>query len=142
MRACVTLKLAVSGAQDGRASAAEFWIPAQFGPTLHIHHGEDELLQVIEGTVRIVCGDIDPTVGPGAFAYLPRGVPQAFWVQGNEPARMLAIFTPGGAEQMLADSGVPTDAAHLPESDGTPPGGLDALMAHYRVEHIGSPVGA
>jgi mannose-6-phosphate isomerase-like protein (cupin superfamily) len=142
MRACVSVKLSVSGAQDGRVSAAEFWMPAQFGPPLHIHHGEDELLQIIEGTVRIVCGDADATVGPGGFAYLPRGVPHTFRVQGDEPARMLAIFTPGGVEQMFAESGVPTDTAQLPEGDGTPPGGLEALTAQFNVEHIGPPLGS
>lgn len=142
IRACVTVKLSVSAAEHGRVGAAEFLMPAQFGPPLHIHHNEDELLQIIEGTVRIVCGDTDLTVGPGAFAYLPRDVPHAFWVQSDEPARMLAIFIPGGVEQMFADSGVPTDTAQLPEGKGTAPGGLEALAARYGVEHIGPPLGA
>jgi mannose-6-phosphate isomerase-like protein (cupin superfamily) len=142
MRACVSVKLPVSAAQDGRVSAAEFWMPPQFGPPLHIHHAEDELLSIIEGTVRIVCGDTDETVGPGGFAYLPRGVPHTFWVQGEEPARMLAIFTPGGIEQMFVESGVPTTTAQLPEGDGTPPGGLEALTARFNVDHIGPPLGS
>jgi mannose-6-phosphate isomerase-like protein (cupin superfamily) len=142
MRACVSVKLPASAAEDGRVSAAEFWMPAQFGPPLHIHHAEDEILQILEGIVRIVCGDTDRTLGPGAFAYLPRGVPHTFRVQGDEPARMLAIFTPGGVEQMFAESGKPTDTAQLPDGNRTPPGGLEALTAHYNVEHIGPPLGA
>jgi mannose-6-phosphate isomerase-like protein (cupin superfamily) len=142
MRACVSVKLPASAAHDGRVSAAEFWMPAQFGPPLHIHHREDELLQIIEGSVRIVCADTDVTLGPGGFAYLPRGVPHTFWVQGEQPARMLAIFTPGGVEQMFTESGVATDAAQLPEGDGTPPGGLEALTARFNVEHIGPPLGS
>ncbi len=142
MRACVSVKLGVDAAQDGRVSAAEFWMPAQFGPPVHIHHAEDELLQIIEGNVRIVCGDTDVILGPGGFAYLPRGVPHTFWVQGDEPARMLAIFTPGGVERMFTDSGEPTEAAQLPGGEATAPGGLEALTAHYRVEHIGPPLGS
>lgn len=142
MRACVSVKLPVGAAEDGRVSAAEFWMPAQFGPPLHIHHAEDEILQILQGAVRIVCGETGVTLGPGAFAYLPRGVPHTFWVQDNEPARMLAIFTPGGLEQMFTDSGEPTATAQLPEGDGTPPGGLEALTAQYNVEHIGPPLGA
>jgi mannose-6-phosphate isomerase-like protein (cupin superfamily) len=142
MRACVSVKLAVGAAEGGRVSAAEFWMPAQFGPPLHIHHAEDELLQILEGTVRIVCGETDLTLGPGGFAYLPRGVPHTFWVQGDAPARMLAVFTPGGVEKMFTDSGVASDTARLPEGDGTPPGGLEALTAEYHVEHIGPPLGA
>jgi mannose-6-phosphate isomerase-like protein (cupin superfamily) len=142
MRACVSVKLPVSAAEGGRVSAAEFWMPAQFGPPLHIHHAEDEILQILEGTVRIVCGDADVIAGPGAFAYLPRGVPHTFWVQGNAPARMLAIFTPGGLEQMFTDSGEPTDAPQLPEGNGIRPGGLEALTPQYNVEPIGPPLGA
>ena len=142
MRACVSVKLAVSAAEDGRVSAAEFWMPAQFGPPLHVHHSEDELLQILEGTVRVACGDTDVVLRAGGFAYLPRGVPHTFWVQGSAPARMLVIFTPGGAEQMFADSGVPTDTPRLPEDGGTSPGALDALMSRYRVEYVGPPLGA
>lgn len=54
----------------------------EFGPPLHIHHAEDELVQIVEGTR---------------------------WVQGDEAARMLTIFTPGG-EQLFVESGVSTKA--------------------------------
>jgi mannose-6-phosphate isomerase-like protein (cupin superfamily) len=142
MRACVSVKLPVSAAEDGRVSAAEFLMPAQFGPPLHIHRAEDELLQILEGHVRVVCGDTDVVLDSGGFAYLPRGVPHTFWVQGDEPARMLAVFTPGGLEAMFAGSGVPTDSAHVPKGEATSPTGLDALTARYQVEHIGPPLGA
>lgn len=142
MRACVTVKLAARRAHNGCVSAAEFAMPAQFGPPLHLHRAEDELLQILEGTVRIVCGDTDVVLGPGGFAYLPRGVPHTFWVQGDQPARMLAIFTPGGVEEMFVESGAPSDTAQLPAGDRTPPGALEALTARYDVEHIGPPLGA
>ena len=142
MRACVSVKLPASAAEEGRVSVAEFWMPAQFGPPLHVHHAEDELLQILEGTVRVACGDTDLVLSPGGFAYLPRGVPHTFWVQGSEPARMLTIFTPGGVEQMFVDAGTPTEAPRLPEDAGTTPGGLDASMSRYRVEYVGPPLGS
>jgi mannose-6-phosphate isomerase-like protein (cupin superfamily) len=134
MRACVTVKLPADAAEGGRVSAV--------GPPPHIHHAEDELLQILAGRVRIVCGDTDAIVGAGGFAYLPRGVPHTFWAQGDESARMLAVFTPGGVEAMFTASGAPTDAAHLPDGEGTPPGNLEALSGHFRVEHIRPPLGA
>lgn len=142
MRACVSVKLPAGASEGGRVSAAEFLLPPQFGPPLHIHHGEDELIQILEGTVRIVCGDVDVVLEAGGFAYLPRDVPHTFWVQGDRPARMLAIFTPGGVEEMFTASGDPTDSVTLPDGDGTPPGALDALTARYKVEHIGPPLRA
>src|SRR5579875_2962899 len=91
--ACVTVKLPVDAAESARVSAAEFLMPPQFGPPLHVHHGEDELLQILQGTVRVVCADADEVLTPGGFAYLPRGVPHTFWVQSDQGARMLSIFT-------------------------------------------------
>jgi mannose-6-phosphate isomerase-like protein (cupin superfamily) len=140
MHACVSVKLAAGDAEDGRVSAAEFWMPAQFGPPLHVHHREDELLQILEGTVRVVCGSDDRTLEAGAFAYLPRGVPHTFKVTGDEPARMLAIFTPGGLERLFVQSGVPTERAALPDGDQMPPVALETLTARFGVEHIGPPL--
>ena len=94
---------------------------AQFGPPLHVHHAEDELLQILEGRVRIVCGDTDAVVGAGGFAYLPRGVPHTFWVQGDEPARMLAVFTPAAAKgSSRARESRPT-ASSCPTATERPP---------------------
>jgi mannose-6-phosphate isomerase-like protein (cupin superfamily) len=138
--ACVTVKLAARECEDGRVSALEFLMPPGFGPPLHIHHGEDELLQILEGRVRVVCADADVVAGPGAFAFLPRGVPHTFWVMGDQPARMLAIFTPGGAEGMFVDAGVPAGAARLPEP-GAAAGVADLDVARYRMEMVGPPLG-
>jgi mannose-6-phosphate isomerase-like protein (cupin superfamily) len=138
--ACVTVKLARRDCEDGRVSAAEFLAPPAFGPPVHIHHREDEILQVLEGAVRVVCGDTDVVAGPGAFAFLPRGVPHAFRVMGDEPARMLAIFTPGGLEAMFVDAGVPTDAARLPDP-GAALAVADLDVARHGIELVGPPLG-
>src|SRR5690349_11284532 len=114
--ACVTVKLAARESEQGRVSALEFLAPPGFGPPLHIHHREDEILQILDGSVRVVCGDADVVAGAGALAFLPRGVAHTFRVIGDEPARMLAIFTPGGVEAMFVDAGVPADAARLPDA--------------------------
>ena len=141
MGACVTVKLP-AGAAGSRVSAAEFLMPPRFGPPLHLHHNEDELLQILEGAVRVVSGDTDTVIRAGGFAYLPRGVPHTFWVQRDQPARMLAILTPGGLEQMFVESGIPTDTARLPDGDGPPPGAIEDLTAKYNVEHLGPPLGS
>lgn len=142
MGACVTVKLPVDAAEGARVSAAEFLMPSEFGPPLHVHNGEDELLQILDGSVRVVCGDEDEVLTAGGFAYLPRGVPHTFWVQGDKGARMLAVFTPGGVERMFVDSGVPARTAHLPDGQGAAPGALDAVMSRHNVEYVGPPLGA
>lgn len=124
--ATVTIKLEASQAEEGRIGAAEFTFPPHFGPPLHIHHAEDEILQVLEGTLRVVCGDVDAILDAGGFAYLPRGVPHTFQVQGDRPARALALFTPGGAEGLFT----------------APAEEFDARAERYQVEFVGPPLGA
>ncbi len=53
MRACITVKLAAEDVEDRRCSVMELLAPAEFGPPLHIHHEEDELIQLLEGRVRV-----------------------------------------------------------------------------------------
>lgn len=137
--ACVTVKLAAREAEERRVSAAEFLAPPGFGPPLHIHHREDEILVIVEGRVRVVCGDTDVVAGPGSFAFLPRGVPHTFRVAGDTPARLLAIFTPGGVEAMFVDAGVPTDAARLPEP-GTRDAVADLDVGRHGIEMVGPPL--
>lgn len=141
MRACITVKLPAHAVEDGRASAIELLVPAEFGPPLHVHHDEDELLQVLEGELRVVCGETDVVVGVGAFAFLPRGVPHAWWVL-EGPARLLVVFTPGGVEAMFVDSGQPADSARLPEPGAVAAGAMEPFEARHHVETVGPPLGA
>jgi mannose-6-phosphate isomerase-like protein (cupin superfamily) len=140
MRACITVKLPSGAVEDGRLSAVEFLVPQDFGPPLHIHHEEDEILQVLEGTFRIVCGDTDVTAGPGSFAFLPRGVPHTFWVT-EGPARALTLFTPGGVEAMFVDSGQPADSQRLPEPGAVQGGAMEPFEKRHNVEMVGPPLG-
>jgi mannose-6-phosphate isomerase-like protein (cupin superfamily) len=125
LHASVTLKLDAGQVPGRRAGAAEFHLPAGFGPPLHVHHREDELLQVLEGALLVVCGGAEAELEAGAFAYLPRGVPHTFRVQGEQPARMLAVFTPGGIERLFIDA---------------QPGTFDELSARFGVEYVGAPL--
>jgi len=53
------------------------------------------MMVVLEGNVRIICGDrADDVVDEGGVAFLPRGRPHAFWA--HEQSRLLLVFTPGG----------------------------------------------
>jgi quercetin dioxygenase-like cupin family protein len=124
--ATITVKLDAGQAEDGRVGVAEFALPPRFGPPLHIHHAEDEILQVLEGALRVVCGDVDTTLDPGGFAYLPRGVPHTFQVLGDEYARVLTLFTPGGVERLFT----------------VPPEEFERAAAKYEIEFAGPPLGS
>jgi mannose-6-phosphate isomerase-like protein (cupin superfamily) len=130
-----------SGAATGGAyGLVESWIPAGFSPPLHVHHREEEAFFVLEGRVRFRCGDEEIEGGPGTHVFLPRDVPHTFVVEGDEPAHMLTLLTPGGGEGFFVDAG------RAPEGPGLPPPAppdieqLKRVSERYGAEVIGPPL--
>jgi hypothetical protein len=97
---------------------------------------------VLEGEVTFRCGEETFRAGPGDFAFLPRGIPHGFVVEGERPARFLNLMTPGGFEKFFADAG------RRAEGDGLPPAGppdvelLGRVSAAYDSELLGPPLAA
>jgi quercetin dioxygenase-like cupin family protein len=77
-------------------------VPPGHSTPLHIHRDQDEAFYVLAGAVDLVCGDERFRAEAGAFAYMPRGVPHTFLGIGDEPARVLVMFLPGGLEEAFA----------------------------------------
>ncbi len=71
------------------------------GPPLHVHPGFDETYLVLEGELRIVVGNDERTLGPGAAAYVRGTTPHTFSNPGDEQARFLSICSPGGFEHFF-----------------------------------------
>ncbi len=64
-------------------------------------------------------GDEIHSVGPGGFAYVPRGTVHNFRNVADTPSRILVGFTPGGIEGFFRESGRPvTDDGPAPAVDG------------------------
>ena len=110
----ITIK-ATAGSTGGAFGLVESMVAPGYSPPLHIHDREDETFWVLEGEVTIRCGDSTFRASAGACAFLPRGVPHTFVVEGSAPARMLGILTPGGGEAFFAEAGRPA------AGDGFPP---------------------
>lgn len=86
---------------DGRLSIVEHPMePGRLVPP-HVHHREDELSYVLEGTFGVRVGNDVATVGPGCYVYKPRGVPHTFWNPGPVPARLIEIIWPAGFERFF-----------------------------------------
>ena len=93
------LQFKVRGEQtDGRLTAVENVIPPGEGPPVHVHANEDEFWFLIEGDLRFKLGDDVRMAPEGSFVYVPRGTPHAFQNAGDQPARILVMFTPSGME--------------------------------------------
>jgi mannose-6-phosphate isomerase-like protein (cupin superfamily) len=123
LRNRMTIK-ATAQSTAGAYGLIESWVAAGFSPPLHVHHREDESFWVLEGEVTMRCGDRTLRAGPGSYLFLPRDVPHTFVVEGDVPAHLLTLLTPGGGEGFFIEAGRPAEGHGLP-----PAGPLD-------IEHL------
>jgi len=118
----------------------------------HVHHDEDELSYVIEGTFGVRVGDEVGEVGAGCYVWKPRNVPHTFWNAGPERARLIEIIQPAGFERFFAQLGEVAASATGPDEfdrERTRLGGeynlgflpewIDELKARYGLKLLGEP---
>jgi mannose-6-phosphate isomerase-like protein (cupin superfamily) len=103
----------------GAYDMVEELIPPGFAPPPHVHHREEESFYLISGRIAFTRGEETIHAGPGDLVVLPRGVPHAFRVEGDEPARTLMINTPAGLIGFFRELGRPAASRALPPP--TPP---------------------
>lgn len=108
----------------GRLGVWEEIVEPGWGPPPHVHHAEDEMFYVLEGRIRIWCGDETFEVTAGATAVLPCGVPHRFQNVGATVARMLIAVTPGGFETFFLDAAALTEPTEV---------SIAKLAAEYRL---------
>lgn len=124
---------ATARSTNGAYGLLESWVPAGASPPLHIHHREDETFWILEGSVTVRCGEETFRAGAGSYVFLPRGVPHTFRVDGDAPAHMLTMLSPGGGEAFFVEGGRPAESGTLP-----PPGAPDLV----RLEHVAHEFGS
>ncbi len=98
----------------GAYTVHEQWITPAGNPPPHVHRDEDEAFVVLSGSIEVTVGDATVAVGPGGFAFGPRGVPHTYAVT-SDVARLLVISTPSGAERFFRAVGAPAATLGLPE---------------------------
>ncbi len=69
----------------------------------HIHHREDEISYIVEGTITVQSGEQVMDAPAGTVVFKPRGEWHTFWNQGRVPARLLEIISPAGFERYFAE---------------------------------------
>ena len=98
-------RILVTAAETGGSVGVwEEIVAPGWGPPLHVHNGEDEMFHVLEGRIRIWCGEETLEVTAGTTAVLPRGVRHRFENVGETVARILVAVTPGGFETFFLDA--------------------------------------
>jgi len=118
---------------NGSLTVFENTVAPNEGPPMHVHAAEDEAWYVLEGTLRFSL-DGDVRVAPaGSFVFVPRGTPHCFENPGDQPARMLVIFTPSGMEKFF------DRFAALPD-DEVDPGAFRSIGRDVGMEVVGPPL--
>jgi len=128
----------------GRIGIALVTQPPGLATPLHRHTREAEVFYLLDGTMDYRAGDQDYQLRPGCFLYLPAGLPHAFRIRGDQPARFLAIAEPGGLLHLYDEVGIPATELRLPGPDAqTPeteiPRWLEA-SPRYGLEVVGPPI--
>ncbi len=130
-----TNRITIKASAEGTGGGLGLWeslMPPGSSPPLHVHTREDETFWVLGGELTIRCGEETFTAEPGSLAFLPRGVPHAFVAEGDSPAHLLTMATPGGVERYFAEAGRPAEGPGLP-----PPGPPDIDLLRRVGERFG-----
>jgi quercetin dioxygenase-like cupin family protein len=96
------LKL-LGGATGDSIMLFEETVPAGTKSTHHLHRDSDEVAYVLEGEITFLIGDEVAAGGPGACAFMPRGVPHAWKNTGAETGKVVFLYTPAGAGALIEE---------------------------------------
>jgi quercetin dioxygenase-like cupin family protein len=89
----------------GALGVIEATCPPGGGPVPHIHQNSDETFYMLSGELEFLQGDRVFTAGPGDVVFCPRGIIHRFTNPGIQPAKMIFVYTPGGAEGLFIEAG-------------------------------------
>jgi quercetin dioxygenase-like cupin family protein len=128
--------LAGAESTDGSFSLCEATEPPGSGAPLHIHHAESEAFYVLQGEIELTCGDQTVTAGAGDFVYAPKDVPHKYVVAGQQPARVLLLFSRPGFGSFFAEGGTPVDQ---PPAGPPDPEEFQRLVRKYDMELLETP---
>jgi hypothetical protein len=87
---------------------------------------------VLEGTLRVKCGNEEWVLEPGGFVYLPRGIIHQPVVEGDAGARVLILTSRPGLEEFFAAVGAEAAASGGPPDLAL----LDRVGAPYGLRHF------
>jgi quercetin dioxygenase-like cupin family protein len=133
-----TMTLKATGATTGgNLALLENLTAPGGGPPPHMHTREDEFFFVLDGTFEVRIGDEIHTLGPGGYAYVPRGTVHNFRNIAETPSRILVGFTPAGMEGFFRESGRPAaDDGPAPPVDEEEIARTLAAGKRYGVENL------
>ena len=117
-----------------RGASCTEWVAAPgFDTGLHVHGRLEETWYVVAGELEFHVGDEKFDAEPGAWVFVPPGVPHAFANRTDGEARFLLIMSPPGHDRYF------DELASILAADGPPDSeAIAALRARYDTEQLSS----
>lgn len=124
-----------------RTVVLEMTLPVGHAPALHIHENLDDTWYVLEGQMAVRCGDDEMMVTAGHWVSMPRGVPHAFRVVGDQPARILTVHDNATFRDFVRELGVLAPVRIVPTEPVFPAAEeLRRVAGHHDLRPIGPPM--
>lgn len=102
------------------------------GTPLHIHHKQDEIFYVIEGSYYFQAGEEKFTLSAGESIFLPRKIPHA-WTQVSEKGKMTVTMQPAGKLEDFFVAVAALDHEPTPKE-------MEKLFADNEMQVVGPPL--
>ncbi|MBY5370955.1 cupin domain-containing protein [Rhizobium leguminosarum] len=93
----------VTGEDTKHTSMFEWTIPAEFATGRHVHRVQEETFYLLEGECQWHVGDRVVHATPGAYLFIPPGVPHDITNVSRKPARVLMTVSPPGHEHYFEE---------------------------------------
>ena len=121
------IRYLIDGSQSASLGMFELIVPpASNVPPPHSHSNNEELVYVLEGTLRYRVGSETRDLSRGQSMHTPRGTVHAFSNPFDCPARALIILSPDIGAQYFKDVAVVANAGGPPDKAA-----LIAVMSRY-----------
>jgi mannose-6-phosphate isomerase-like protein (cupin superfamily) len=124
-----------SDESGGAVSVMEFTIPPQtaIGPPPHVHDCA-EVVYVLDGRARFHTEGETHEAGPGTLLHFPAGTEETFEPVGDEPLRLLIVYSPGGMDEFFREAGEPATRGEAPPQAEPDLERLGALASKHGLE--------
>jgi len=121
------IRYLIDGSQSASLGMFELTVPpASNVPPPHSHSNNEELVYVLQGTLRYTVGSDTRDLSPGQSMHTPRGTVHAFSNPFDSIARALIILSPDIGAQYFKDVAAVVNAGGPPDK-----GALVAVMSRY-----------
>ena len=121
------IRYLIDGSQTASLGMFELTVPPGSNvPPAHSHSNNEEIVYVLEGTLRYAVGAESRDLGPGQSMQTPRGTVHAFSNPFGGVARALIVLSPDIGAQYFKDVAAVVNAGGPPDKSA-----LLAVMSRY-----------